>query len=68
VPAITPEEFEATRSECALTIAMLAERLMAWRTRKLELMMVTRAQIEQSHDLMAWADELSTGALLKGRA
>jgi hypothetical protein len=62
VPApLTPEEFEATRNACALTIAR-HERILAWRDQRLEMVMVTRAVIDHSRDLMAWAD-----ALLKGR-
>jgi hypothetical protein len=65
---LTPEEFEATRNACALAIARNRERVLAWRDQRLEIMMVTRVQIEQSRDLMAWADaSVAKAALLKGR-
>jgi hypothetical protein len=66
-PLLTPEEFEATRKACALTLAGRERVLAAWRAQKLETMIAARAAIEQSCDLMAWSDELLADALLKRR-
>jgi hypothetical protein len=56
-----PKEFEATLNACALTIAGRKKAQNSICAMK-ETVLVTRAAIEQSRDLMAWAD-----ALLKGR-
>jgi hypothetical protein len=63
---LTPEEFEATRKACALTIAR-AELVLAWREERLATRLATRAAIEHSRALMAWADAVLEDALLKGR-
>jgi hypothetical protein len=63
-PCLTPEEFEATREACAITLAKRElvsawrEDMSAWREDMLETIAVTRAAIEDSRDLMVWADVL----------
>jgi hypothetical protein len=66
-PPLSPEEFEATRKACAITIARHGV-VLAWREQTRETTVVTRAAIEHSRALMAWADALATNALLKGPA
>jgi hypothetical protein len=57
----TPEQLEATRNECALTVAR-HEKAQNFIFVMNETVLVTQAAIEHSRDLMAWAD-----AVLKGR-
>jgi hypothetical protein len=44
-PLLTPEEFEATRKACALTLAGRERVLAAWREQKLETMIATASLI-----------------------
>jgi hypothetical protein len=60
VHRLTPEEFEATLNACALTIAG-RERAQDSICAMKETVLVTRAAIEQSRDLMAWANGLVKG-------
>jgi hypothetical protein len=58
---LTPEEREAIRKACGLTIARHEQALISYRAME-EIALVTRVMIEHSRDLMAWVD-----AVLKGR-
>jgi hypothetical protein len=61
MPPLTPEEREATRKACALTIARHEKALTSYRTME-EIMLVARAATEQARDFMAWADAVLKGA------
>lgn len=62
MPPPLSTERESMRKACALTISRHEKALTTHRTMK-EIVWVTRAAIEHSRDLMAWAN-----LVLKGRA